>query len=91
MIPEEDAEELVLRVHFYGIRSSGGLCSSKEKEKTSVPQNLQGAMVPYQNFVAVPQPTPVPMWYSQGPMPQQRQMPDSTTGAVPGGHHNQQR
>ena len=31
LIPEEDAEELVLRVHFYGIRSSGGLCMAAVK------------------------------------------------------------
>ena len=31
MIPEEDAEELALRVHFYGIRSSGGLCMAAVK------------------------------------------------------------
>merc|ERR1712044_101961 len=30
MLPEEAAIELVLLVHFYGIRSSGGLCSSEE-------------------------------------------------------------
>ena len=69
----------------------GGQNAPPQNNQNAPPQNLQGAMVPYQNFVAVPQPTPVPMWYSQGPMPQQRQMPDSTTGAVPGGHHNQQR
>ena len=32
MIPEEEAEELVLRVHFYGIRSSGGLCMAAVKK-----------------------------------------------------------
>ena len=32
LIPEEDAEELVLRVHFYGIRSSGGLCMAAVKK-----------------------------------------------------------
>ena len=32
MIPEEDAEELVLQVHFYGIRSSGGLCMAAVKK-----------------------------------------------------------
>ena len=50
-------------------------------------------MVPYQQqFVAVPQPTPVPYWYPQAPVQQQRynnrQAPDSTTGAVP--KHQQQ-
>ena len=32
MLPEEEAEELVLRVHFYGIRSSGGLCMAAVKK-----------------------------------------------------------
>ena len=32
MIPDEEAEELVLRVHFYGIRSSGGLCMATVKK-----------------------------------------------------------
>ena len=32
MIPDEEAEELVLRVHFYGIRSSGGLCMAAVKK-----------------------------------------------------------
>ena len=32
MLPEEDPEELVLRVHFYGIRSSGGLCMATVKK-----------------------------------------------------------
>ena len=32
MSPEEEAEELVLRVHFYGIRSSGGLCLAAVKK-----------------------------------------------------------
>ena len=32
LIPEEDAEELVLQVHFYGIRSSGGLCMAAVKK-----------------------------------------------------------
>ena len=35
MIPEEDAEELVLRGHFYGIRSSGGLCMAAVKKKVA--------------------------------------------------------
>ena len=32
MSPDEEAEELVLRVHFYGIRSSGGLCMAAVKK-----------------------------------------------------------
>ena len=32
MLPEEDPEELILRVHFYGIRSSGGLCITAVKK-----------------------------------------------------------
>ena len=32
MLPDEEAEELVLRVHFYGIRSSGGLCMAAVKK-----------------------------------------------------------
>ena len=32
MLPEEEAEELVLIVHFYGIRSSGGLCITAVKK-----------------------------------------------------------
>ena len=34
MLPEEDAIELVLLVHFYGVRSSGGLCMSSLKVLT---------------------------------------------------------
>ena len=30
--PDEDPEELVLCVHFYGIRSSGGLCMAAVKQ-----------------------------------------------------------
>ena len=30
--PDEEPEELVLRVHFYGIRSSGGLCMAAVKK-----------------------------------------------------------
>merc|ERR1712163_21863 len=30
--PNEEHEELVLRVHFYGIRSSGGLCMAAVKQ-----------------------------------------------------------
>ena len=70
---------------------SGGQNNQPRNNPRAPPQNLQGAMVPYQNFMAVPQPTPVPLWYSQGPMPPQRnnnrQVPDSTTGA---GSRNQQ-
>ena len=73
-----------------GQGGQGGKNAPPQNNQNAPPQNLQGAMVPYQNFVAVPQPQPVPMWYSQGPMPQQRQMPDSTTGAIPRNHHNQQ-
>ena len=32
MLPDEEAEELVLRVHFYVIRSSGGLCMAAVKK-----------------------------------------------------------
>ena len=32
MDPNESPEELVLRVHFYGIRSSGGLCMAAVKQ-----------------------------------------------------------
>ena len=32
MSPNEEAEELVLRVHFYGVRSSGGLCMAAVKK-----------------------------------------------------------
>ena len=32
MLPEEEAIELVLLVHFYGIRSSGGLCMAAVKK-----------------------------------------------------------
>ena len=73
-----------------GQGGQGGKNAPPQNNQNAPPQNLQGAMVPYQNFVAVPQPQPMPMWYSQGPMPQQRQMPDSTTGAIPRNHHNQQ-
>ena len=54
MIPEEDAEELVLHVHFYGIRSSGGLCMAavkrliefaKEKGLYNVARVLESAYV----------------------------------------------
>ena len=73
---------------------SGDQNNQPRNNSNAPPQNLQGAMVPYQNFMTVPQPTPIPMWYSQGPMPQQRynnrQGPDSTTGAIPKNHQNQQ-
>ena len=54
LIPEEDAEELVLRVHFYGIRSSGGLCMAavekliefaKEKGLYNIARVLESAYV----------------------------------------------
>ena len=32
LLPDEEAEELVLMVHFYGIRSSGGLCMAAIKQ-----------------------------------------------------------
>ena len=32
MDPNEEPEELILRVHFYGIRSSGGLCMAAVKK-----------------------------------------------------------
>ena len=32
MSPDESPEELVLRVHFYGVRSSGGLCMAAVKK-----------------------------------------------------------
>ena len=32
MLPDEEPEELVLRAHFYGIRSSGGLCMAAVKK-----------------------------------------------------------
>ena len=32
MLPGEEAEELVLKVHCYGIRSSGGLCMAAVKK-----------------------------------------------------------
>ena len=73
---------------------AGGQNNQPQSNPNAPPQNLQGAMVPYHNFVAVPQPAPVPMWYSQSPMPPQRyngrQMPDSTTGAIPKSQQNQQ-
>ena len=36
MMPDEDAEELVLLVHFYGIRSSGGLCKAAVKRMIAI-------------------------------------------------------
>ena len=43
MDPNEDPEELVLRVHFYGIRSSGGLCMAAVKQLIEMAkrENLQ--------------------------------------------------
>ena len=32
MLPDEEAEEIMLRAHFYGIRSSGGLCMAAVKK-----------------------------------------------------------
>ena len=32
LLPDEEAEELVLLVHFYGIRFSGGLCMAAIKQ-----------------------------------------------------------
>ena len=32
MSPDEEPEELVLKVHFYGVRSSGGLCMAAVKK-----------------------------------------------------------
>ena len=54
MDPNEDPEELILRVHFYGIRSSGSLCMAavkklitfaKEEELLNVAQVLESAYV----------------------------------------------
>merc|ERR1711872_620720 len=43
MDPNEDPEELVLCVHFYGIRSSGGLCMAAVKQLIEMAkrENLQ--------------------------------------------------
>ena len=54
MIPDKGAEELVLRVHFYGICSSGGLCmaavkkrieSAKDKGLLNITRVLESAYV----------------------------------------------
>ena len=54
MDPNESPEELVLRVHFYSIRSSGGLCMvavkklitfAKEEKLPNVAQVLESAYV----------------------------------------------
>ena len=54
MSPDEDPEELVLKVHFYGVRSSGGLCMAavkkliefaKEKGLESIARVLESAYV----------------------------------------------
>ena len=54
MDPDESPEELVLRVHFYGVRSSGGLCMAavkklitfaKEKGLKNVAKVLESAYV----------------------------------------------
>ena len=36
MLPDEDPEELVLMVHFYGVRSSGGLCMAAVKRMIDI-------------------------------------------------------
>ena len=36
MLPDEDPEELVLMVHFYGVRSSGGLCMAAVKRMIAI-------------------------------------------------------
>ena len=41
MQPEEEAIELVLLVHFYGVRSSGGLCMAAVKKLTEFARNMQ--------------------------------------------------
>ena len=54
MSPEESPEELILRVHFYGVRSSGGLCMAavkklitlaKEKGLKNIAKVLESAYV----------------------------------------------
>ena len=40
MLPEEEAIELVLLVHFYGVRSSGGLCMAAVKKLIEFVRNL---------------------------------------------------
>ena len=41
MLPEEDAIELVLLVHFYGVRSSGGLCMAAVKKLIDFARKLK--------------------------------------------------
>ena len=41
MQPEEKAIELVLLVHFYAVRSSGGLCMAAVKKLTEFARNMQ--------------------------------------------------
>ena len=36
MLPDEEPEELVLVVHFYGVRSSGGLCMAAVKRMIAI-------------------------------------------------------
>ena len=36
MLPDEEPEELILVVHFYGIRSSGGLCMAAVKKMVAI-------------------------------------------------------
>ena len=54
MSPDEEPEELVLKVHFYGVRSSGGLCMAavkkliefaKEKGLENIAKVLESAYV----------------------------------------------
>ena len=54
MSPDVSPEELVLKVHFYGVRSSGGLCMAavkkligfaKEKGLRSIAKVLESAYV----------------------------------------------
>ena len=39
MTPEEEAEELVLTVHFYGVKSCGGLCKAAVKKMMPIAEN----------------------------------------------------
>ena len=43
MDPNEKPEELVLRVHFYGIRSSGGLCMAAVKQLIEMAKKKKGS------------------------------------------------
>ena len=36
MLPDDEPEELVLVVHFYGMRSSGGLCMAAIKRMITI-------------------------------------------------------